>query len=194
MTFNVKVDSKGVSKALKRFPVAYAREMIPALQEIADGIIANIRRRQIWPNETKGILKQGLWKGDVRPSRTSPEIDMGWSGVGAAFGPGHEWGFKKSSWMVKPVGIRQSMMDSGRRIGQPIKALRFVVGGRVCFSRGHMVSKPRSEKPHFAPAYDAYPVQERLGEAIDLAAKRVGLSEGELSKISVGSIGRRSGQ
>jgi hypothetical protein len=175
MTFNVKMNAKDAEQSLDRFPAAYAREMVPALQEIGDGIIASIRRRQIWPKETKGILKQGLWKGDVRSRQSGSEIDLGWSGVGAAFGPGHEWGFKKSSWMVRPVGIRKSTEHTDKRIGEPIKALRFVgPGGMVCYSRGHKVSAPRELKPHFKPALDSYPVQERMGIAVDRAMDRAG--------------------
>jgi hypothetical protein len=174
--FNVKVDTKRVVDALSnKLPAAYARESGPALEEIADGIIASIRRRRIWPNEKRGILKKGLWRDEPQFRRSGAEIDMGWSGPGAAFGPPHEWGFKKSKWKIAPVNLRTSTKHSSERIGKPIKALRFVMGGRVLYSRGHEVSKPREEKPHFAPAAEAYPVEARMGRALDTAVRRAGL-------------------
>jgi hypothetical protein len=178
--------------------------MVPALEEIGDGIVANIRRRQIWSKGGGETLKKGLWSGPVQPSRTTPEIDMGWSGEGAAFGPGHEWGFKKSSWMVKPKNVRTSTTwasagrsggkyQVGGNIGQPIKALRFVMGGKVFYSKGHRVRAPRVLKKHWQPAYDAYPVGKRMELALDRAADRVGLSESQKSRVSVGSFFARRG-
>ncbi len=176
-TFNIKVDTKPVVDALQnKLPAAYARESGVALEQIADGTIASIRRRRIWPRETKGVLKKGLWRGEPRHRQGGTAIDMGWSGEGAAFGPGHEWGTFPSSWVVKPVNTRVSMMHSGRRIGQPIKALRFVIGGRVIFRRGPItIHPPRELKPHWAPAIEAYPVQAVLGRALDRSIKRAGL-------------------
>ena len=188
-SFNISVDTKGVRTALQKFPVAYARESGIALEEIADGIIANIKRRKIWPNEKKGVLKEGLWRGEPSKTRSDREIDMGWSGRGAAFGPGHEWGTFPSSWQVKPVNTRVSMIHSGRRIGQPIKALRFVIGGKVIFRRGPLtIHPPRELKPHWAPAVKAYPVDARMSRALSIAINRVGLSESEASKVSVGGV------
>ncbi len=175
MTFRVTVDAKRTKIALRQFAAVYARETGPALEEIADGIIASIRRRQIWPNEKKGVLKEGLWRDEPIVTRSGSSINLGWSGRGAAFGPGHEWGFKKSKWMVKPVNTRASTKSSGKRIGQPIKALRFVMGGRVMYSRGHEVSAPRQLKPHFKPALEAYPVSRRMGRVLRDATRRVGL-------------------
>jgi hypothetical protein len=174
--FNIKADTRGVVDALSnKLPAAYARESGIALEQIADGTIASIKRRRIWPNEKKGVLKEGLWRSEPRFRKSGNEIDMGWSGQGAAFGPGHEWGFKKSKWKIAPVNLRTSTKQTSERIGQPIKALRFVMGGRVLYSRGHEVSKPRDEKPHWAPAIEAYPVQARMGEALDHAIKRARL-------------------
>jgi hypothetical protein len=188
--FNIKVDTKAVSAALKKFPAAYARESGIALEEIADGTIANIRRRQIWAKETVGVLKKGLWRGEPSATRGNREIDMGWSGEGAAFGPGHEWGTFPSSWVVKPVNTRVSMMDSGRRIGQPIKALRFVIGGRVIFRKGPITIHPPKElKPHWAPAIKAFPVEKTMGRALSRAISRVGLSESEASTVGVAKVG-----
>lgn len=176
MTFNVKIDAKGVTDALEhRLAAAYARESGPALEEIADGIIAAIRKRRIWNRETRGVLKKGLWRGKPRYRGSGTEIDMGWSGEGAAFGPGHEWGFKKAKWKIRPVGVRTSTQHVSTRLGQPIKSLRFVVGGRVCYARGVEVSAPRELKPHFAPAANAYPVQARMGRALNSATRRAGL-------------------
>jgi hypothetical protein len=159
--FNIKADTRGVVDALSnKLPAAYARESGIALEQIADGTIASIKR---------------LWRSEPRFSQSGTAIDMGWSGQGAAFGPGHEWGFKKSKWRVAPVNLRTSTKQTSERIGQPIKALRFVMGGRVLYSRGHEVSKPRDEKPHWAPAIEAYPVQARMGEALDHAVKRARL-------------------
>ena len=176
-TFNIKVDSKSVQDALgNKLPAAYARESGVALEQIADGTIASIRRRQIWPNERRGILKKGLWRSEPRPGQSGTEIDMGWSGQGAAFGPGHEWNSFPSSWVVRPVNLRTSTKQTSKRLGQPIKALRFVVGGRVVYNRGPItIHPPKDLKPHWAPAIEAYPVQAVLGRALDTATKRAGL-------------------
>lgn len=176
MTFNVKVDTKGIEDALaNKLPAAYARESTAALEQVADGIIATIRSRKIWAKETVGVLKKGLWRGSVRPRQSGSEIDMGWSGEGAAFGPGHEWGFRKASWKVAPVNTRTSTKHSSKRIGQPIKALRFVVGGMVVYSKGVTVRAPRELKPHWAPALKKFPVEKVMGQALDRAVKRAGL-------------------
>lgn len=174
-TFNIKADARGVKDALSnKFPAAYVRESGIALEEIADGIIASIRARRIWPKETKGILKKGLWRSEPKYRKSGAEIDMGWSGEGAAFGPGHEFGFKKKKWSIAPVNIRKSTKHTDKRIGLPIKALRFVMGGRVLYSRGHEVSAPE-EKPHFEPAAKAYPIDARMGQALEAATRRAGL-------------------
>ncbi len=176
MTFTIKADGKAVRSALQKFPVAYARESRKSLEEIAHGILANIKRRNIWGGSKDGkTLKKGLWAGDVRSSKGGAEIDTGWSGEGAAFGPGHEHGFTKDRWMVKPKNTRQDMMVSGRRIGQPIKALRFMVNGMVVYSKGHVVSAPRNLKPHWAPALKKFPVDKVMTAALDRAVKRAGL-------------------
>jgi hypothetical protein len=165
--FTIKADTKGVEKALDNtLPAAFARESIPALEEIADGVLARIKRTYIFDGGHGKVLKEGLWRGNVRSRRSGAEIDLGWSGQGASFGPGHEWGFSKARWMVKPVGTKG---------GKPIKALRFVANGRVMYSKGHMVRAPRKLKPHFQPAVDAYPVEARLGKAMDRAVQRAGL-------------------
>jgi hypothetical protein len=174
--FNIKADTRGVTDALSdKLPAAYARESGVALEEIADGIIASIRRRRIWPNERIGTLKRGLWRSEPKYRKSGAEIDMGWSGEGAAFGPSHEFGYKKSRWKVAPVNLRTSTAQTSKRMGQPIRALRFVVGGTVVYSRGHEVSKPRQEKPHWKPALEAYPVERRMGRALDSAVRRAGL-------------------
>jgi len=180
MSFNIKANTREVVNALEhRVAAAFARERVRALEEIADGIIATIRRRKIWPNEKKGILKQGLWRGEVRSTQSDAEIDLGWSGQGAAFGPGHEFGFKKKKWKIAPVGIRKSPggRDAGGRFtkGKAIGVLRWVQGGRVMYSRGHEVSAPRQLKPHFAPAAKKFPVDQRMGRALDDAVERAGL-------------------
>jgi hypothetical protein len=165
MTFNVRADTKDVVDALdRRFPAALVQEQSRSLEEIADGILANIKRQRIFPKETKGTLKKGLWRDNPKPFKSGPKINLGWSGEGAAFGPGFEFGFRKPSWFVKPVGTRE---------GKPINALRFVVGGTVVFSRGHTVRAP-DKRPHFQPALEAYPVAARMGEAIDRAWDKVG--------------------
>lgn len=174
--FTVKADTQPVTDAIMdRLPIAFARERVVALEQIADGIIASIRSRKIFDKETVGTLKKGLWRGEVKSTKSDASVDMGWSGVGAAFGPGHEFGFKKASWPIKPVGVRVSTKETSKRLGQPIVALRFVSGGLVCYSRGHSVSAPRALKPHYKPALDAYPVEQRMGEALDRAVKRAGL-------------------
>ena len=176
-SFTIKADTKGVVNALEnKLPLAIARETGVALEQIADGTIASIRRRRIWPNERVGVLKQGLWRGEPRHSGQGLAIDMGWSGRGAAFGPGHEWGTFPSSWVVKPVNVRTSTKHTSKRLGQPIKALRFVVGGRVVYNRGPItIHPPRELKPHWAPAIEAYPVQAVIGRAIDRGTRRAGL-------------------
>lgn len=167
--FDIKADTRNVEDALnRRLMAAFARERVRSLEQTADGIIASIRRRRIWPNETRGILKQGLWRGEVQSTKDDAHVDMGWSGKGAAFGPGHEFGFKKARWRVAPVNV-------SAKTGQPVKALRFVHNGIVCYSRGHMVGAPRVLKPHFKPAAEAYPTQRRMGEALDRAVQRAGL-------------------
>ncbi len=177
-TFNIKADIKPVVDALtNKLPAAYARESGVALEEIADGTIASIRRRRIWPRETKGILKKGLWRSEPQHRQSGTEIDMGWSGEGAAFGPGHE-GTEPfpSSWVVKPVNLRTSTKHTSKRMGQPIKALRFVIGGRVVYSKGPItIHPPRELKPHWQPAIDAYPVQAVMGRALDRSVRRAGL-------------------
>jgi len=176
-SFNIKADTRDVVDSLSnKLPAAYARESIPALEEIADGTVANIRRRKIWAKERRGILKKGLWRGNPKPRQSGAEIDMGWSGQGAAFGPGHEWNTFPASWTVKPVGIRTSTKNASTRLGQPIKMLRFMVGGRVVYSKGPLtIHPPRELKPHWAPALESYPVQARLGRALDTAIQRAGL-------------------
>ena len=74
MTFNVKIDSKGVQKRLRKFAAAYAKEMRRSLDETANGIIATIRARHIWPNEKVGVLKQGLWAGEPVSTRGNTSI------------------------------------------------------------------------------------------------------------------------
>jgi len=187
MTFRITADTRKVRTALERkFPDAYARESAVALEEIADDVIATIKRRRIWTGGKGGeTLKEGLWRGDVESRRSGAKIDTGWSGKGAAFGPSHEFGYKKNRWPVKPTNVRTSTKQTSKRIGKPIKALRFVVGGRVVYSRGHMVSKPRSEKPHFMPAYRKVDTAGIMGDALDRAIKRAGLSESEASRARV---------
>ncbi len=70
MTFSIKADTKAVEDALTKLPAAYARESVRSLEEVADGIIATIRRRKIWAKETVGVLKKGLWRGSVRPRKS----------------------------------------------------------------------------------------------------------------------------
>ena len=116
--------------------------------------------------------------------KSGSSIDTGWSGEGAAFGPSHEFGYKKSSWPVKPVGIRITAKKRDKK-GRFLKGggtkvigvLRFRVGGKIVYSRGHTVSKPAPQhiKPHFVPAYEAYPVEARMGKALDRAVERAGL-------------------
>jgi len=176
MSFNVTVNAAGAVDGLNHLAAAYAQESVSSLEQVADGIIANIKRRRIWAKETVGTLKQGLWRGAVRSRQSGAEIDLGWSGKGAAFGPGHEFGFKKKSWVVKPVGTRVSTTHSDKRIGLPIVALRFQVGGKVVYSRGPItIHPPKVLKPHFQPALDAYPVDKVMGDAMDRAVKRSGL-------------------
>jgi len=175
-TFNVKVDTKLVREALaNKVPSEYESRRGVMLRQMMDGVIANIRRRQIWPNETVGILKRGLWAGDPYFTGGGLAIDGGWSGEGAAFGPGHEYGFKKSKWSIKPVNVRTSTKHTSNRIGQPIKMLRFKAGGRVIYARDVVVSAPSELKPHWAPALKAYPVDAKMGKAIDGAIARAGL-------------------
>ncbi len=176
MTFFIKADTRAVEDALSnKLPAAYARESERGLEQVADGIIATIRRRRIWAKETVGVLKKGLWRGKVRFRKSGNEIDTGWSGEGAAFGPGHEFGFRKPSWKVAPVNTRASTKHSDKRIGQPIKALRFMVGGMVVYSKGHTVTAPKDLKPHFGPAADKFPIDVVMSRALDRAVKRAGL-------------------
>ena len=77
MSFTIKTESKGVRTALQKFPVAYARESRKSLEEIGDGIVAIIKRREIWSGE-RGKLQEGLWSGPVRSRQGGAEIDTGW--------------------------------------------------------------------------------------------------------------------
>jgi hypothetical protein len=176
MSFNIQIDAGQVADALDRkFLAAFARERVVALEKIADGILNNIKREKIFPNEKKGTLKKGLWRGKVKSTKTNASVDLGWSGVGAAFGPGHEFGFKKTKWKVAPVGIRTSTTQTTKRIGKPILALRFVAGGEVAYSRGHEVSAPSKLYPHFVPAAKKYAADKEFSAAVDRAARRAGL-------------------
>jgi len=171
MSFFLKLKSQKAKEALERdFAAAVARENVFALEKIGDGIIADIRTK----DHFHGTLEKGLWK-KVKARKSSARLDMGWSGVGAAFGPGHEFGFKKKKWFVKPVNVRTSTEQTDKRLGKPILALRFVVGGQVVYSRGHEVSAPKKLHPHFKPAADRYPIQETIDLAIVKAKQRVGL-------------------
>jgi hypothetical protein len=77
---------------------------------------------------------------------------------------------------VRPVNLRTSTKHTSKRLGQPIKALRFVVGGRVVYNKGPItIHPPRELKPHFQPALDAFPVAMVMGRALDDAKRRAGL-------------------
>lgn len=169
-TFSDMSQFNALSNNLKRRVIRQAEILLDTrLQQMAIMAINKIRRdsRRIVPDK-KGTILGGLWRGNVATNGSKKEIEFGWSDPLGHF---FEFGTEKKKWFVKPKGIKSD--------GKAVKALRFVSGGSVFYSKGHWIKfSEKMLKPHVKPVLDAlnpmWPAAMRgiMSKAIELGTRR----------------------
>jgi hypothetical protein len=166
MDFDVRVDGKPVIRAFGEgtgsFQAALMRNYRDILPEIADKLIATVRAGNWFTNES-GNLKKKLYRSAPRITKSTAEIDVGWAGDSAVYGPVLETGPNKKTWTISP---------------KTAKNLRWVTGGKVHYAKQVTINwTPASLRPHIAPAMDKIErwVDEKMDRATVDARRESGL-------------------
>lgn len=167
--FNVDIsvaDTRAFRQSLTReTSAAMLRNLKIVLPEIADGLIAEVRRGDWFSHET-GNLKKKLYRSKPRITQSGGSIDVGWAGDAAVYGPVLEFGPTKRRWEIKPKGTTRVRVKGRGLVARTvragknekaIRALRFKMGGKVVYFRKVVRNwTPKSLRPHFGKALENY--------------------------------------